>query len=471
MSSKYAILEVVEVLGIQHKQITGDNFNAKCPFCNHKKYLLNCNVERDIYRCNFCGTYGGAIDLYCRVRFNKPYNKAMKQEVTSALNEELGRPSVQRRTKEAASAPAPGTNYPEIPDARLNELHQKLFSLPALALRDDDRDNLRKRGLTDEDIARNGYRSVRASTLKSLIPAAWKNNLSDKNGPWAAAKAENPVTKKMSATSFLISLAIGQSMIDPESNETPEGMAGAFEFKPSENERYWGVRLYDGILIPIRNRNGEIVAAQIRSNKENASSKYMLLSSSGMQGGRKGKTRIHHPLENLKEPRASSQEVLLTEGPLKADIYTALDRGSSCRVMALIGVQTTSTLISELKGCGTKKVYEALDMDKLLKPPVLSAEKKIKHLCLAEGMEFSNLFWDEESAADLANKYYKFAKQQGVELPPKYRSSPQLALAWYSTTMFSAKLKIPEELETWPSRSKGIDDYAYHTLPLLPRQK
>ena len=462
MSSQvYEILEIVDRLGIERKAVTADNFYAKCPFCGHKRYVLNCNIKRNIYRCNYCGTNGGAVDFFTRVTRGVPYDKSMRDEIIPAIRQLLGSLDTENKIhpfKPAVPLFSADSEYSELTDDQLDELHQRLLDLPDLELLPLDREQLMKRGLPEESIIRNQYRSFRTAKVYDLVPVSWKKRYEDEN--WDVLKRDDPILSKMSKQQILSYLWIGGKLTVRDSETTLEGLPGAFRFCALSGE-YWGIRLYDGILIPIRNRFGKIVAMQVRSIKGQGS-KYLLLSSCGMAGGRKGKTRIHHPLEDLEGGRREAVTAVITEGPLKSDVYAALDRDIPYHVMAVVGVQTTSNLPGELSDLGIHEVYEAFDMDKVLKPQVLSAVKKLKAQCHDAGIDCLDLFWDLEAAMEVAEKVLKFASLYGVKVPGEQYPTPYHLLGALTTELHSRGIKMPEELTEWPERSKGIDDYCRH---------
>ena len=91
-----------------------------------------------------------------------------------------------------------------------------------------------------------------------------------------------------------------------------EGVPGFFRFQVTENgnkKDIWSFRLETGMLIPTRNRNGEIVCLQAR--KDRGRLRYMTLSSKGLPGGvSSGISRTHfrrseRKYKNLSHRRAA----------------------------------------------------------------------------------------------------------------------------------------------------------------------
>lgn len=48
-------------LRLRHRNLV--SFDVDCPFCG-KKGKMNLNVEKDVYRCNYCGEKGGMLKLF-----------------------------------------------------------------------------------------------------------------------------------------------------------------------------------------------------------------------------------------------------------------------------------------------------------------------------------------------------------------------------------------------------------------------
>jgi ribosomal protein L37AE/L43A len=456
MKKEYPILDIVELLGIPHKEICGDNFYCRCPLCGTKRFTLNVDIRRNIWRCNRCGKSGGSIGLYTLVTYNQPYDKSMRETVMPELERRLGldseTPAI--RKPRMLDTTIVRSQYPDISDYSLNILHQQLLNIPQLALNPTDRQSLLDRGLSEAQIEKNQYRSFRTDSVKNAVPASWPQKYEAEG--WKSIQAQNPVLEKLTKWQLLTCLWVGQCLVD--ASLKPEGMAGAFKFRTPSGS-YWGVRLMDGILIPIRNALGEIVALQVRSVRKKGG-KYMLISSKNMPCGRIGKTRIHHPLANGEGNRKDSDTVLLTEGPLKADVYCHLAPDASHKVLALVGVNCTSQLKQELQEMHATTVFEAFDMDKLLNPSVLSAAKKIRQICTEEQYAFYNVFWDLETVQTLLAEAEALADKHGVELPEQFRVSPQLSLAYLTNEFSRRNLSVPQSLTEWKAQTKGIDDYA-----------
>lgn len=458
---------VVDWIGVKKKERREDgSYYCKCPFCKTKatKFTLNVDPSRNLWRCVKCGLGGGSTSLYTFYTRGKAYKPEMRAEIIPEMEKALGLESdpsdfgVYRHRdfvidvyNEYKSLPS---QYPEISDYKLNLFHQKILSSPLLKLGQKDKGKLLARGLTEEAIQRNGYRTYRQKNIESAIPKEWWTRYRDEN--WSDVQKKNPVLAKMSKERLLCCLYIGQCLTEDGMN--PMGMPGAFKFRCASGI-YWGFRLYDGIIIPIRNIYGEIVALQVRT--ENKERKYMLISSRSMPCGRIGRSRIHHPLANAEGERVEATEVVVTEGPLKVDVYSCLAPAKHYpfKSLGVIGVQNTAMLIKELKMMKCSRIIEAYDMDKFLNFDVMNAILKMKKLCRESDIEVRSLLWDEPAIDRYLKKYQEIAQENGVALTSEQKSAGKAAmLGFYCREFAQRQITVSDQWRHWDNRTKGIDD-------------
>ena len=89
-----------------------------------------------------------------------------------------------------------------------------------------------------------------------------------------------------------------------------------------------------------------------------------------------------------------SETVLLTEGPMKADIINAF---SGLSVIAVPGVNCLSLLeitLRELKDQGTQHIMSAFDMDFISNPHVQEGYKQMRSLLEKIGFSYGTYLWD-----------------------------------------------------------------------------
>ncbi len=233
---------------------------------------------------------------------------------TDTVLDELGLDSTDLRpipgdtTDEEVVSPKITTSDP----ALCNEIYLTLLS--KLTLTKEHREQLRKRGLTDAQIDRNGYRSLSFFKFRQTVPS-----LRDE---------------------------FDERLLTVPGFTTDDG-----EIKP--------IQMPNGILIPIRDVQGRIVALQIRSDKGDP--KYLWFSGGDTSCG----SPTHVPL-GIK----TATEVRVTEGPLKADVAFALDGEST---IGVAGVSSWSSALPVLEAIGAKTVRLAFDADASEKQGVANA--------------------------------------------------------------------------------------------------
>lgn len=210
---------------------------------------------------------------------------------------------------------APQKGHGKDRDADKHKTYSKLFDM--LILADCHKNNLLKRGFTEEQIVENGYKSTPVYGFRNL-------------------------TKRLI-----------------EEGCTVEGVPGFYKDKDGEWTVYFN-RKSSGFMIPVRNIYGLITGVQIRLDHPYEGRKYIWLSSVNFEKG----TTSGSPVHFVGNP--GEKTVFVTEGPLKGDLAHAL---SGRTFLCVPGVNQSLNLLpvlKEMKNQGTTFVYEAYDMDKLL---------------------------------------------------------------------------------------------------------
>ena len=98
---------------------------------------------------------------------------------------------------------------------------------------------------------------------------------------------------------------------------------------------------------------------------------------------------------HLRIGRKGLTELILTEGPLKADVISSLTGYS---VLAVPGVNSLSFLpqaLFDLKKAGVMKILIAYDMDIRTNETVHKAEKRLMSLLSRAQIPHTVLYWDE----------------------------------------------------------------------------
>lgn len=227
-------------------------------------------------------------------------------------------------------------------DATLYKVYTSL--LQALSLSPEHRDNLRCRGLTDEEIDRRRYRSL-------------------------PRKGRAAIVKKLLATypSELLLKVPG------------------FYVRERDGKRWIALAGPPGILIPVRDLAGQIVALKIRLDVPKGDTKYVYLSSRPHHGPGPG-SRVHHPVYS-----GETNVARLTEGELKADVATAL---SGIRTLSIPGASCYRPAIPALEAMGAKNVLLAFDADARENRNVARALRDTANALIEKGFTVSLEVWD-----------------------------------------------------------------------------
>lgn len=466
------IEQIVDLLNLERnpRGTCGKSFDVKCPFCaNAKGYHLNINTEKDVFKCFVCDSSGGTLTLYKMVRHG-PGAHIPYKELYIEMLKDLGEYEQGSRTIEARTDLVTRENYEILPasDDMLHKAYSAMLSLPYLALSDEHRRNLLNRGLTQEDIARNGY---------ATMPAEYKPDgfskwliWYEKNGI-EEERLNNQHLRYSSKESFILGFKIAKDLV--RMGVSLDNIPGFFKVK----DKFYCVRTDVGILIPTRSVNGHIVGIQTRRDVPTGKGlRYMTLSSKGLPGGVTDNiARTHFPLSNA--PTSQSVQVLLTEGPLKADVALSLLRRMgypNTAFIALQGVAATRELpqIADLlQGKGVTTVFNAFDMDKLVNVNVMRAMVKSSRTLEKAGLESRVLLWGTDFIRYKLNQMRELAEQNNLRyevfgsISEDFRELSQVLTRAGIDYDFYVSQDTGELIaDRWLSTDKGIDDHLANFL-------
>ena len=332
---KYERIPILEAarrcgLVINSRTLGHTEVKAKCPFCGDKphRHHLHLNVEKDKFKCWFCGETGNSVSLYAKVE------RISYKEAADFLLEGSNVYRFPTMPEPKIEPPRPAK-----PLAERNEVYSAM--LDHLRLSDAHRENLRERGLSDERIERNQYRS---------IPVDWDS-------------------RRMLA-----------SMLS--TFHDLDGIPGFYVDKRG----CWTTAGAPGLLIPYRDRDGLIQGLQIRSDGEDTSG-YCWFASTNRKNGTKSGTHLHLT-GNL-----DSDTLYITEGGLKGDVASFLD--DDALFLCIAGVSAIEGLIDTVSLLNPRNAIIAMDMDKLANIQVRDAVTTItQQLRRLRGVNVSVANWD-----------------------------------------------------------------------------
>ncbi len=330
----FHMTDVLPLLGIDPPAHGGSSFNIACPCCDdgpNGKHL-NINLRRDVYRCPRCGVSGGIFDLYALL--------------TGVPRDSVRRELIQKLKKSGSGKTVPPVigkvTVKECPMTDVDTRHATYSALlKKLSLAQDHRDNLRSRGLTDLEIDQLGYRTTPVIGFSTLA-------------------------KQLQSEGFYLS-----------------GVPG---FYRTEAETWTFIHENRGILIPVRDPNGLIQGLQIRRDNTQRR-KFRWISSADKADGCRAEAWTH-----LAGPIASS--IILTEGPMKADVIHALTGQTTLAVPGVNSLTQLKPILTILQDAGVAEIKSAFDMDQTSNPHVQQGLDRLLALLDSMDFKFGSYVWD-----------------------------------------------------------------------------
>ncbi len=463
------IEEVIELLGIEKSPKAkpgASSYMVRCPFCGNggsNDYHMSINTKLNAYHCFKCGggeKGTGTLDLYARVRFGERHTKGPSgngKKLLNSLMNELGSSAArQYRSSVYRAAPVepPAPSVRAALDVKLDAAFSAMLALPCLKLSAQHRENLRRRGMDDTSIDRNGYATMPhnaswAKAFPAISELYDRERLGEEKDKFG--KLQNTPRNYILAGLYLAEQLISKGI-------KLKGVPGAFLLKG-----HWCMMYTPGMLIPTRNIKGEIVALQTRTDRGNL--RYLTYSASGLPYAVSSNiSRTHFPLGNAAPKEAS--EVLITEGPLKADIAVSLYE-VPVFFIAIHGVSNTkelNTIFRSLAMDGVPCVNNALDMDKILNTNVRKQSRDICRKARNAGLQMVQKVWDRDYAHQKLAEVKAVCDKNGIPVIPC--SEPFVQLSQMADSLANANIPFCRvmregkwETDYWRPETKGIDDY------------
>lgn len=457
MSSKHKFEDFTleELLDRLHLDYT-DNGKMDCPFCGRRR-KVNLDFEENWWRCPACDAKGGVLHLFVMMKLGMdelPSDEDQRKKIPKLMREFMEGAGYSSQSQGKPKKP----ERPKIPvamDDDLNAVYSAMQKIPALQLLPEHKADLLRRGLTEDLIRKNGYLSIpEIMPTPELYAQMYKEE--------GGEERRRHTFGQLSAQQIILGLLVAHSV--ESQGLSLQGIPGFFKF--GKRWCYW---CPPGMLIPTRNIQGQIVIYQVR--QKDADRKYQTVSWKSLPGHvNVPVSRCHFPLGNA--PLSSETPVLVTEGPLKADIACFL-WGKPVVFAAIQGVTNTSDLLkySEVfKSAGISKVNNAFDMDRLTNPNVRNGSLKLAQKYRERGIAFRDLYWGSKYATDKCISLSVLAKHHNVSVKIHPNASVfdqlnELALALGETSLKAFVFKDANGnmvKEFWDPETKGIDDYLFH---------
>ena len=331
----FRMTDIIPLLGIQDPPANRGSYNIPCICCDEKPRdrHMNINIRKDVFRCARCGVSGGVFALYSL------YTGVPQDRVRKELVNRIGRPTIvspQKRKPIQVDLPA------ECPLTDVETRHNTYtVLLSKLSLAGDHKENLLNRGLTEEEIRVLGYKT-------------------------------SPV--------------VGHTALAKQLQSEGYYLAGVPGFFRNENGSWTLYHKYRGIYVPVRDMNGMIQGIQIRLDKADKR-KFRWVTSRDMQDGCAALVWPHiaGPVRPV---------MLLTEGPMKADI---IHRMTGLSVIAVPGVDSLTQLaeaLNDLRAAGLREIKTAFDMDYSKNHNVTKSYAKLTALLESMGFLYGTYIWD-----------------------------------------------------------------------------
>ena len=290
------------------------NRRNPCPVCGRPDWCL---VSQD-----------GKTAICARIESDKPAGNKGAGWIHTLDNSTLLPPLPIPRPKVKQAPKAP----PDILDRTYHAL------LAELILSEAHHENLQQRGLTSEQIADLGYRTLPLNRRRDLITRLQANGIR---------------------------------------------LAGVPGFYLAAG--YWHLAGRPGIAIPVRDHKARIVGLQLRCDTA-AGGRYTWLSSRGFNVGCSPGVPVH-----VAGKVSVNGEVWITEGPLKGDI-ASLKLGRV--VLAVAGVGNWAGIIPIIRELKPERVIIAFDMDKISNSAVKLHNEALINYLIRHGIQTFEADWD-----------------------------------------------------------------------------
>ncbi len=331
---KIRMWDVISLLGLPYPPSGRASYYIPCPCCDTKARdkHLNINLKKEVFRCPRCGISGGIFDLYA------VFTGIPRDEVRRAIIDRIGIPD----TKPEHRKPVPIKVKEECPITDIDSRHATYSALLSkLSLAPDHKENLLNRGLSESDIRRLGYKTA-------------------------------PV--------------VGMAQIAKQLQAEGLYLAGVPGFYRDDNGAWTLVHEKRGMLIPVRDHLGRIQGLQNRRDNVQKRKFRWISSADETDGCRaEGWTHLVGPIRPT---------IVLTEGPMKADVIHAL---TGLTVLAVPGVNSLTqleTALTELRSEGLTEIKTAFDMDFASNHHVQAGYNNLLQLLGDMGFRYGIYLWD-----------------------------------------------------------------------------
>lgn len=378
----------------------GKDTTCVCPLCGDSRgkfsYFVKKGSKENLWNCFNCNEGGDAIKLHMMITGNTDYQSAIK-DIFNIIN---GNVEFKNKHIDVPKTEKEEEETPKASDEYCSTVYRAMLGF--LELRKEHHDNLLKRGFPEDIITWLKFRSTPKDTVG--------------------------ICKKLQGAGYSL-----------------EGVPGFYLNKHEE----WDLNITGhGFFCPVYDMERNLILGfQIRVDKPIGNAKYLWFSSIGFSKGvGSGSLATYLPGNNDKV-------IIITEGILKATlIWTLL--GGEVTVIGIPGIRVRKCLQSYLQMYENNAfVYEAYDMEKILRPE----DMPLYNECLADakkrGIELDDLLRKDEK--DGINKYKAIKKWRNVASAAEDMCAEihEFGIDTHSLTWDINKDKL------WNGNDKGLDDF------------
>lgn len=370
----FDLLDTARICDLDIDETTAhkDDVAVRCPYCRDYKHrmFLSHKPGNNAFWCHNCGATGSAVTIYAD--FNPEGKRLTNFE---AYREMLRRDDI--RKNEIPLDVTESNIYNIRPLNERSEIYLALLKL--LDLEEKHHSNLHNRGLTDEMIAGNMYRSIPTDsnirrkvidTLSSYYDLSGMPGFYTKNNRWQMANCTR--------SGFLIPVCTYDNKIQ-------------------------------GLQIRLDEPPPKVVTLSNGEKVEKKGERYKWFSTGGnyYQNGTSISSYIHIVGD------LNCDTLHITEGPLKADIASFLSGGEL--FIGLTGVQNVKYLAEVVKKLKPKRIVGCIDMDCRSNPHVQKAQSKIQAICNPLCDDYRNFVWPvEQKGIDDWLLFEKLKRENGL---------------------------------------------------------
>lgn len=453
--AEYTLIELIDRIGLEYDA----RDNSYCPFCpspDMSRRNLHFKFETDQWRCNKCGSKGRVLHFFSQYVLGEtlPESKTGRRVVSRKLNEYMGGSSSSASPKKETKKRKEVIEIPPAPDQQLHAVYTAMAEIPILRLTSSHKKQLLGRGLTEDVILRNQYRTI---PEEPVVPDHYVKMYEKEGGD----KLKKQLKLKQPAQNIHLGLMIAHTLTSM--GHSLKGVPGFFKF--GSQWCFWAI---PGILIPTRNMHGQIVIWQVR--KKYGEPKYLTLHKTELpEAVTSSVSRCHFPLGNAActDPNVP---LLFTEGPLKADVAVHLF-GSPVAFAAIPGINTKEDLLRNLAiqhKLGRTSVVNCFDMDRHTNPNVRQGTTILIEKISELGITVKEMNWGSQYAKQKLMAFSVIAKLYKIHVPQSTTDSVYNRLDAFTDAFQKAGIKPcvrirngKEEKFFWDPETKGIDDFLF----------